>query len=540
MADINKELTQIKTAVYGKDVRGSIHDGIKKINTESEGSRSIANENKQRQDTLEQQFDDLQRDYSEANPSTAELVAARTNTETDENYNTIGRRMDAEYQKITSQLNDLANEYWASSFKDVINPAPLTPADFYQMVEGNTHPYVNLGSLGKDQSDEYNIRFWTYTPPNYKKTVLILGGIHGGEVYGTYFITKLFRMLMGLEELPVQFEFLKKEVRILSLPILNPWGMSQNPKVRYNVRGVDLNRNFDWRWDQQPDDPPFSLRYKGESPFSEKETQHMKWVLDRYRVDAFMDLHDFGVTDGRSFVFFPDPASEKFVEDFAKYWSSIHGDNGSIATTQNDASSNNYTSAVLGIPSVNVEGLPTQFGNRGSYEDVNANFEMYGNVLLSYARYTGDAEAVFSIRNLIKDYYEQILINSTTYKKIEDSEYKFTPNKDGYVSVSGSIIGKNSVSTDIFAVMPLLEQEGYIIQNKEQSVYLPMYSSGVYPIIPVNIVIPVKKGKEVRFNLSAMREGTGTTYVKRFNVSIVFNKSLDTGSVLDRHTFVNQ
>ena len=67
-----------------------------------------------------------------------------------------------------------------------------------------------------------------------------------------------------------------------------------------------------------------------------------------------------------------------------------------------------------------------------------------------------------------------------------------------------------------------------------------MYSSGVYPIIPVNIVIPVKKGKEVRFNLSAMREGTGTTYVKRFNVSIVFNKSLDTGSVLDRHTFVNQ
>src|SRR5690625_1098752 len=44
MANIDKELNQIKNAVYGKDVRGSIHDGIKKINNESEDSKQKADE----------------------------------------------------------------------------------------------------------------------------------------------------------------------------------------------------------------------------------------------------------------------------------------------------------------------------------------------------------------------------------------------------------------------------------------------------------------------------------------------------------------
>ena len=36
MADISKELAAILAAVYGRDVRGSIHDAIEKINDVSE------------------------------------------------------------------------------------------------------------------------------------------------------------------------------------------------------------------------------------------------------------------------------------------------------------------------------------------------------------------------------------------------------------------------------------------------------------------------------------------------------------------------
>lgn len=44
MANIDKELKDIKNAVYGREVRGSIHDGIDKINKESEESKGKADE----------------------------------------------------------------------------------------------------------------------------------------------------------------------------------------------------------------------------------------------------------------------------------------------------------------------------------------------------------------------------------------------------------------------------------------------------------------------------------------------------------------
>src|SRR5690625_4099302 len=58
MADIKKELNDIKNAVYGKEVRSSIHDGIKKINEESEESRQKAEEAYEiTEDLLDETFD---------------------------------------------------------------------------------------------------------------------------------------------------------------------------------------------------------------------------------------------------------------------------------------------------------------------------------------------------------------------------------------------------------------------------------------------------------------------------------------------------
>lgn len=38
MANIKEELRRIKNAIFGREVRGSIHDGIKKMNDEVEVS----------------------------------------------------------------------------------------------------------------------------------------------------------------------------------------------------------------------------------------------------------------------------------------------------------------------------------------------------------------------------------------------------------------------------------------------------------------------------------------------------------------------
>src|SRR5690625_1887539 len=111
MANIKKELNDIKNAVYGREVRGSIHDGIYKVNRESEGSKQIANNTKQRQDAVEQQFNTLLSEWSDDKPiDNAETIAARTNTKESKTYENLGKRLDEEYGKVTAQLAQTDNE----------------------------------------------------------------------------------------------------------------------------------------------------------------------------------------------------------------------------------------------------------------------------------------------------------------------------------------------------------------------------------------------------------------------------------------------
>lgn len=50
-----------------------------------------------------------------------------------------------------------------------------------------------------------------------------------------------------------------------------------------NARGVDLNRNYPYGWEETNENPnPGCEDYKGETPFSEIETQAQKAVLDKY------------------------------------------------------------------------------------------------------------------------------------------------------------------------------------------------------------------------------------------------------------------
>lgn len=77
MANINKELKTIKNGVYGYEVRDSIHDGIDKVNRESEGSRDIASLTSNKQDALQTQFDNQIANIESDNPSFEELVQAR-------------------------------------------------------------------------------------------------------------------------------------------------------------------------------------------------------------------------------------------------------------------------------------------------------------------------------------------------------------------------------------------------------------------------------------------------------------------------------
>ena len=64
-------LNDILKAIFGKDVRQAIHDGIKRSN-------DIADDCDTRQTSLERQYDELLKNFSSTTPSAAEVVDART------------------------------------------------------------------------------------------------------------------------------------------------------------------------------------------------------------------------------------------------------------------------------------------------------------------------------------------------------------------------------------------------------------------------------------------------------------------------------
>ncbi len=102
---------------------------------------------------------------------------------------------------------------------------------------------------------------------------LLIGGTHGDE-------SATVPLLQSFAALHLQNPTLGK-VAVLS--VLNPDGFARS--IRYNARGVDLNRNFEYNWRPQASEPP------GAAPLSEPETRALRTFIDIHRPDKIVSLH---------------------------------------------------------------------------------------------------------------------------------------------------------------------------------------------------------------------------------------------------------
>lgn len=107
---------------------------------------------------------------------------------------------------------------------------------------------------------------------NTKNQTLVIGVVHGDEPQGEDLINKYLN------------EHLKENV--LFIPALNPDG--KQLKTRTNSNKVDLNRNFPTKnWELTQKDNYFG----GEKPASEKETQFLIDVIEKYQPKSIITLH---------------------------------------------------------------------------------------------------------------------------------------------------------------------------------------------------------------------------------------------------------
>ena len=200
-------------------------------------------------------------------------IAAKLNINTNkiEDINTKLNTNINNIKNINLQIGNIENIKQNKGFlydiklDSVIDTYNLVPTDYYALFDGliAKHPTMfGKHELGKDQSGQYPIYLYQYKPTNYKNTILVTCGVHGYENYTPYIMYLFMKNLLDSSQTPLQLSNLKNNTRILLMPVCNPWGMFQTPKTRWNSRGVDINRNFDWNWENNPVSEPFTDNYK--------------------------------------------------------------------------------------------------------------------------------------------------------------------------------------------------------------------------------------------------------------------------------------
>ena len=156
-------------------------------------------------------------------------------------------------------------------------------------------------NLGKDQSGTYDIWCYDFIPYNAKKKILLSSGMHPYELPSSFGLARWVKDFMESSD-PV-FSYMRENVAISIIPIVNPWGWNQTPDKKYgNVNGVNPNRNFN-NWDDAWSDypsyspDPSAPNYnewdvKGDSPFSETETRILaKWLKNNTDAQFWIDCH---------------------------------------------------------------------------------------------------------------------------------------------------------------------------------------------------------------------------------------------------------
>ena len=112
--------------------------------------------------------------------------------------------------------------------------------------------------------------------PRSPRKALVVGSIHGDETAGLKVVRELRRRFSGI-----------RGVDLWTVYTVNPDGVARG--TRRNARGVDLNRNFSFRWHGGV--PRSSGYYPGPRPFSEPESRLVRRLATRLRPQISIWYH---------------------------------------------------------------------------------------------------------------------------------------------------------------------------------------------------------------------------------------------------------
>ena len=139
---------------------------------------------------------------------------------------------------------------------------------------------------------EYSINALTGIGVKSPPKILVSTGLHGQEKTSVWSTLQFVTQLLNDWGNKPNLESLLSNVTLKIVPVSNPSGYNTN--TRNNARGVDLNRNFSYKWTEYVEDGLNEFpSYKGANVYSELETQIMRdWLIANKNAIGFWDFHN--------------------------------------------------------------------------------------------------------------------------------------------------------------------------------------------------------------------------------------------------------
>ena len=250
------------------------------------------------------------------------------------------------------------------------------------------------------------------------------------------------------------------------VPIVNPWGFANNE--RENVNNVDLNRNFDYYWENGSGKSPSGKNYKGSKVFSEQESRNMKTLVESLdEITAHMDCHNIVSQVSDYCLFYPRFANQpnnemtQLLMELSNYGDYVTWGSSTLA------SFSNWVGITKGITSF----LPEVYEGRGKprgAEEMWRSVYYLGNILLRLSSlYNGQngrtanepivKSFVYSSRYNNSGVKPFSLIAKDGYQRMLMTQQRFKVTANGFVELNGSITVQLSKDT-VFGVNPGIAQ----------------------------------------------------------------------------------
>lgn len=432
--------------------------------------------------------------------------------------------------------------------------------------------YIKRTSLGKDQSNTYDIYKYELTPDSYDKTLLITCCLHGNEYTSFYGLCRFLELLCADNVSDPHLLYLKQQVKLVIVPICNPWGFVNSK--RQNSRGVDLNRNFEYLWNEYSTNASEGqTNYKGTAPFSEKESQIMRDLIqDLSEVKTFcgsIDWHTLTTIQAEKVVYYP-RFRDNCITQLSEMLSTLDPDNGEdervIFASSNLPSMSCWASYVIGTQALNPEWNNSAYGGKRNNFLMTRYVEYFVNTILVMVKnsrdkrtklvepftthhyfYADSSKSTEDSNRYSSDGWR--LLNSSTNKTYStmaaskitqslDSQYTVTAN--GWIKVKCKADSTLHLQPTLYQQYSTGQNQSSV-QDQSRGEIIMSLKGGQDYIIPVAATImgfptcyngtSASRTEDVTFSIRAFCTTTNAVYIQAFNIVLHYvptNKGIAT------------